>query len=97
MILSIVLNNHSDLFIKYYILDSIVKISTLNFGNFNVGNKYKLIFIGFILSLIFRIDITTPILYYSVLIIALGVYFSVFFIPKKMLIYPLVILIFDYA
>lgn len=74
-------------------MDSILKISTLNFKNFNVGNKYKLIFIGFILSLIFRVDITTPILYYFVLIIALGVYFSVFIIPKKLLIYPIVIII----
>jgi hypothetical protein len=75
-------------------LDSALKKPTLNFENFNVKNKFILIFIGFILNLIFRVDITTPILYYFVLFIALSVYFSVFIIPKKMLIYPIVLIIY---
>jgi len=52
-----------------------------------------LIFIGSFLSLIFRVNISTPILYYIVLIIALSVYFSVFILPKRLLIYPLLLII----
>jgi hypothetical protein len=56
-------------------------------------NNLIFISIGFLFSLIFRIDTTTPILYYSVLIFAFGVYISVFILPKKLLIYPILIII----
>ncbi len=74
-------------------MDSTLKNHTLNWGYLNILDSYKCIFIGFILSLIFRVDITSPVLYYLVLIIALSVYFSVFILPKRLLIYPLVIII----
>lgn len=70
-------------------------LSYIDFSNNIIpqGKRFKLILIGFLLSIIFRVDITNPPLYYIVLTFALGIYFSVFFLPRQLLIYPLFLII----
>ena len=69
----------------------VIKNGTLT--EFSLSNKILIILLGFFFSLLFRIDINTPILYYLVLSLSFFVYFSVFFLPKRKLMYPVFLII----
>lgn len=64
-----------------------------HFKFISISQAVLLFLIGFLFSLIFRIEETYPILYYLALFLSFLVYFSVIFINKKLLIYPLFVLI----
>jgi hypothetical protein len=59
------------------------------FKSISLIHAILLFLTGFLFSLVFRIDETNPIFYYLALILSFLVYFSVIFLNKKLLIYPL--------